>query len=62
MIKITDGKNILVIPTTAFENYKNSGWQVVARKTKDSIIKKDIDENQTKENNNNYKNKNRKRK
>ena len=39
MIKITDGKNVLVVPAAAFDIYKNSGWQLIARKKTDSIVK-----------------------
>jgi hypothetical protein len=39
MIKITDGKNVLIVPASAFDIYKNSGWQLIARKKTDSIVK-----------------------
>ena len=39
MIKITDGKNVLIVPAAAFDIYKNSGWQLIARKKTDSIVK-----------------------
>lgn len=39
MIKITDGKNVLIVPASAFDMYKNSGWQLIARKKTDSIVK-----------------------
>lgn len=39
MIKITDGKNVLIVPASAFDVYKNSGWQLIARKKTDSIVK-----------------------
>lgn len=39
MIKITDGKNVLIVPASAFDIYRNSGWQLIARKKTDSIVK-----------------------
>lgn len=64
MIKITDGKNVLIVPTSAFDIYKNSGWQLIARKKTDSIVKAVVNtsENKVIENIESVKNNNKKRK
>lgn len=63
MIKITDGKNVLVVPASAFDIYKNSGWQLIARKKTDSIVKAVVNtsENKVVENIENVKNNNNKK-
>ena len=39
MVKITNGKDVLIVPTNAYnEIYKNTGWQYVARKKRDDIV------------------------
>jgi hypothetical protein len=48
MIKITDGKNVLVVPASAFDIYKNSGWQLIARKKTDSIVKAAVNASENK--------------
>lgn len=48
MIKITDGKNVLIVPASAFDMYKNSGWQLIARKKTDSIVKAVVNTNENK--------------
>lgn len=41
MVKITDGRNILIVPVSAFNDYyKEMGWNLIAKKKTDSIIKK----------------------
>jgi hypothetical protein len=64
MIKITDGKNVLVVPASAFDIYKNSGWQLIARKKTDSIVKAvaNTSENKVIENIESVKNSNKRRK
>jgi hypothetical protein len=33
MIRITNGKNFLIVPTASYENnYKQAGWNIVAKK------------------------------
>ena len=48
MIKITDGKNVLIVPASAFDIYRNSGWQLIARKKTDSIVKAVANTNENK--------------
>lgn len=57
MVKISNGKNTLIVPTKAFnEYYAKSGWELIAKKKTDSIVK--VAENAEKvENINNKKNK-----
>lgn len=57
MVKISNGKNTLIVPTKAFnEYYAKSGWELIAIKKTDSIVK--VAENIEKiENINNKKNK-----
>ena len=40
MVKISNGKNTLIVPTKAFnEYYAKSGWELLAVKKTDSVIK-----------------------
>lgn len=40
MVKIANGKNTLIVPTSAFnEYYRNAGWEIIAVKKKDSVVK-----------------------
>lgn len=49
MVRITDGRNTLVVPTSAYkEQFENNGWQMLAKKKTDSIVKK-IPENNIEE-------------
>lgn len=41
MVKITDGRNILIVPFSAYNDYyKDMGWNILAKKKTDSVIKK----------------------
>lgn len=57
MVKISNGKNTLIVPTKAYdEYYAKSGWELLAKKKTDSVVK--VAENTEKiENLNNKKNK-----
>lgn len=58
MVRISNGKNTLIVPTKAFdEYYAKSGWELLAKKKTDSVIKV-AESNEKIENiNNNRKNK-----
>ena len=58
MVKISNGKNTLVVPTKAYdEYYAKSGWELLAVKKTDSIIKVAENTEKVENLNNNKKNK-----
>ena len=46
MVRITDGRNVLIVPTASYnEHYASNGWTILAKKKTDSIIKRETEEN-----------------
>lgn len=46
MVRITNGRNVLIVPTSSYnELYAPNGWSILAKKKTDSIIKRETEDN-----------------